>query len=169
MQVLSLNEKKEMASSSRILIVENNSLFSATLCQQLALEGFKNVAAGANPLALKRGMDKAVESIRAELRKLSQTVEGKEQIAQVAALSAHEQEVGDLLEIIRKSGKQLVIEAKPKNIYSNSDDIGGEYKSVTFSIVFQHSSKTLEDSDVNPIIDEIVNFAEKKFHAKLRV
>jgi DNA-binding response OmpR family regulator len=43
MQVLSLNEKKEMASSSRILIVENNSLFSSTLCQQLALEGFKNV------------------------------------------------------------------------------------------------------------------------------
>ena len=43
MQVLSLNEKKEMALSSRILIVENNSLFSASLCQQLALEGFKNV------------------------------------------------------------------------------------------------------------------------------
>ena len=46
---------------------------------------------------------------------------------------------------------------------------GLEFKSVTFAIVFQHSSKTLEDSDVNPIIDEIVNFAEKKFHAKLRV
>ena len=43
MQVLSLNEKKEMALSSRILIVENNALFSASLCQQLALEGFKNV------------------------------------------------------------------------------------------------------------------------------
>tara|TARA_X000000950_G_scaffold280139_1_gene374120 strand:+ start:1171 stop:3549 length:2379 start_codon:yes stop_codon:yes gene_type:complete len=80
-----------------------------------------------------------------------------------------EQEVGELLEVIRKLGRQMVIEAKPKNIYSNSDDIGAEFKSVTFSIVFQHSSKTLEDSDVNPIIDEIVNFAEKKFHAKLRV
>ena len=43
MQVLSLNEKKEMALSSRILIVENNALFSASLCQQLAREGFKNV------------------------------------------------------------------------------------------------------------------------------
>lgn len=43
MQVLSLNEKKEMALSSWILIVENNSPFSAALCQQLALEGFKNV------------------------------------------------------------------------------------------------------------------------------
>ena len=80
-----------------------------------------------------------------------------------------DQEVGDLLELIRKSGRQLVFEVAPKNIYSNSDDIGEEFKSVTFSIVFQHTSKTLEDSDVNPIIDEIVNFAEKKFHAKLRV
>ncbi|MFL3006558.1 MAG: hypothetical protein ACJZ10_01010 [Candidatus Neomarinimicrobiota bacterium] len=80
-----------------------------------------------------------------------------------------DQAVGDLLEIIRKLGKQLVVEAKPKNIYSDSNDIGEEFKSITFSIVFQHSSKTLEDSDVNPIIDEIVNFAEKKFHAKLRV
>ena len=80
-----------------------------------------------------------------------------------------EQEVGGLLEIIRKLGRQLVVEAKPKSIYSNSNDIGEDLKSVTFSIVFQHSSKTLEDSDVNPIIDEIVNFAEKKFHAKLRV
>jgi DNA-binding response OmpR family regulator len=43
MQVLSQNEKKEMAYSSRILIVESNSLFRATLCQQLALEGFTNV------------------------------------------------------------------------------------------------------------------------------
>ena len=43
MQVLSPSEKKEMASSSRIFIVENNSFFSASLCQQLALEGFKNV------------------------------------------------------------------------------------------------------------------------------
>ena len=43
MQVLSLNKKKEMASSSRILIVENNTLFSQTLCHQLALEGFNNV------------------------------------------------------------------------------------------------------------------------------
>ena len=43
MQVLSLNEKKEMALSSRILVVESNALLSATLCQQLKLEGFKNV------------------------------------------------------------------------------------------------------------------------------
>ena len=43
-----------------------------------------------------------------------------------------EQEVGDLIEIIRKLGKQLVIKVKPKNIYSNSDDIGEEFKSVTF-------------------------------------
>jgi phenylalanyl-tRNA synthetase beta subunit len=42
-------------------------------------------------------------------------------------------------------------------------------KSLTFSIVFQHPSKTLEDKDVNPIIDEIIRVAEKDFLAKLRV
>ena len=73
------------------------------------------------------------------------------------------------LEVLPKKVRNNPIKAKPKNIYSNSDDIGEDFKSVTFSIVFQHSSKTLEDSDVNPIIDEIVNFAEKKFNAKLRV
>ena len=80
-----------------------------------------------------------------------------------------EQEVGEILEIIRKLGRQLVVEAKPKNIYSDDSILGEKFKSVTFSIIFQHSSKTLEDSDVNSVIDEIVSFAEKKFHAKLRV
>ena len=77
--------------------------------------------------------------------------------------------VGDVLEAIHKLGKQLIIDAKPVNIYADQDDIGKDFKSVTFSIIFQDSSKTLEDSDVNPIIEEIVNFAEKNFDAKLRV
>ena len=57
----------------------------------------------------------------------------------------------------------------PKNIYFDPYTLGEGLKSVTFSLVFQHSSKTLEESDVNPINDEIVTFAEKKFYAKLRM
>ena len=79
------------------------------------------------------------------------------------------QPVGEVLEAIRRLGKQLIIEANPKNIYYDPGAIGNGLKSVTFSLVFQHSSKTLEESDVNPIIDEIVTFAEKKFYAKLRM
>ena len=100
---------KEAASKTND-VAGDGTTTATVLAQALVTEGFKNVAAGANPLALKRGMDKAVESIRTELRKLSQTVEGKEQIAQVAALSAHEQEVGDLIaEVMEKVGKDGVI------------------------------------------------------------
>ena len=79
-----------------------------------------------------------------------------------------EQVIGEILEAIHKLGKQLVVNAQPVNIYADKDAIGEDFKSVTFSLIFQHSSKTLEDKDVNPIINEIVNFAEKKFDAKLR-
>ena len=79
-----------------------------------------------------------------------------------------EQAVGAILESIHKLGRQLVIGARPINIYTDKNAIGEDYKSVTFSLIFQHSSKTLEDKDVNPIINEIVNFAEKNFDAKLR-
>ena len=79
-----------------------------------------------------------------------------------------EQVIGEILEAIHKLGKQLVVNAQPVNIYADKDAIGEDFKSVTFSLIFQHSSKTLEDKDVNLIINEIVNFAEKKFDAKLR-
>ena len=79
-----------------------------------------------------------------------------------------EQEVGDLLELFFKKGKKLVIDAKPVNIFADEDAIGKDMKSVTFTITFQASSKTLEDKDVNPVIDEIIHVAEKDFLAKLR-
>ena len=63
MQVLSINEKKEMASLSRILIVENNSLFSASLCQQLAADGFKNVT----EVGLLANLDDMVRDVNPDL------------------------------------------------------------------------------------------------------
>ena len=83
---------------------------ATVLAQTMVTEGFKNVAAGANPMALKRGMDQAVEALRDELKKLSKPVEGKEQITQVAALSAHEQVIGELIaDVMEKVGKDGVI------------------------------------------------------------
>src|SRR5919106_6762458 len=63
---------------------------SVVLAQAIITEGFKNTAAGANPMALKRGIEKAVDAILEELKKMARSVESREQIAQVAALSAHE-------------------------------------------------------------------------------
>ena len=83
---------------------------ATVLAQAMVTEGFRNVAAGANPMALKRGMDKAVGVIRGELKKMSKEVEGKEQIAQVAALSAHEEEIGSFIaNVMEKVGKDGVI------------------------------------------------------------
>ena len=83
---------------------------SVVLAQSIINEGFRNVAAGANPMALKRGIDKAVGAVVDELKKMSTSVETRDQIAQVAALSAHENEIGDTIaDAMEKVGKDGVI------------------------------------------------------------
>ena len=83
---------------------------SVVLAQAIIHEGFKNVAAGADPMAMKRGIEKAVVAIKADIKDMSSQVEGKAQIAQVASLSAHETLIGDLIaEVMEKVGKDGVI------------------------------------------------------------
>src|ERR687892_595297 len=80
------------------------------LAQAIINEGFKNVTAGSNPLAIKRGIEKAVGTVVEELRKMSQPVETRERIAQVASLSAHEDAIGQTIaEAMEKVGKDGVI------------------------------------------------------------
>ena len=89
---------------------------SVVLAQFIITDGFRNVAAGANPMALKRGIDKAVDAVVDELKTMSTSVESREQIAQVAALSAHEDEIGqtiaDAMENVGKDGVITVEESK---------------------------------------------------------
>ena len=83
---------------------------SIVLSQAIIHEGFKNVAAGANPMAIKRGIDHAVTRIVAELQGLAQVVETRERIGQVASLSAHEDAIGETIaEAMEKVGKDGVI------------------------------------------------------------
>ena len=70
---------------------------STVVAQAMIRDGFKLLAAGANPLAVKRGIEKAVEGMRGEIRAMSRPVSGKEQISQVAVLSAHDTEMGELI------------------------------------------------------------------------
>ncbi|GAI09792.1 unnamed protein product, partial [marine sediment metagenome] len=78
--------------------------------QSIVSEGFKNIAAGADSQALKRGIEKGVEVVVDELKKMSIPVAGKEQVAQVAALSAVDQEIGNLVaDVMEKVGKDGVI------------------------------------------------------------
>ena len=81
----------------------------------------------------------------------------------------NEQEVGPIMEIFHKYGKKLITQSEAVNLFEDEETVGDGFKSVTFSLIFQDPSKTLEDKDVNPIIDEIIRVAEKTFDAKLRV
>jgi len=83
---------------------------STIVAQAIINEGFKNIAAGADSMALKRGVDKGVEALVDELKKMSIPVAGKEQVAQVAAISAIDPEIGDLIaDVMEKVGKDGVI------------------------------------------------------------
>ena len=83
---------------------------SIVLSQAIIHEGFKNVTAGSNPMAIKRGIDHAVGSIVTELQGMSQPVETRERIGQVASLSAHEDAIGETIaEAMEKVGKDGVI------------------------------------------------------------
>src|SRR5919205_1198162 len=83
---------------------------ATVLAQAIVREGLKNVAAGANPMALKRGIEKAVDSVVENLKSQSKSVSGKEDIARVATISAREREIGDVIaDAIEKVGKDGVV------------------------------------------------------------
>lgn len=83
---------------------------ATVLAQAMVKEGLRNVAAGAAPASLKRGIDKAVEAVSAKLLENAREIEGKEEIAQVAALSAQDETIGSTIaEAFDKVGKDGVI------------------------------------------------------------
>jgi chaperonin GroEL len=83
---------------------------ATVLAQAVVREGLKNVAAGANPMALKRGIEQAVDSVVEDLKSQSKEISGKEDIARVATISAREREIGDTIaDAIDKVGKDGVV------------------------------------------------------------
>jgi chaperonin GroEL len=100
---------------------------ATVLAQAIVREGVKNVAAGANPMALKRGLEKGVEAVVDALRDMARPVAGKEQIAQVASISAVDQEVGDLIaDVMEKVGKDGVITVEEsKGLHMETEFVDG--------------------------------------------
>jgi chaperonin GroEL len=83
---------------------------ATVLAQAIVREGMRMVAAGANPMMLKRGLETGVTSVIEAVRDLATPVAGKEQIAQVATISGHDQEIGDIIaDVMEKVGKDGVI------------------------------------------------------------
>src|SRR5262247_2072670 len=83
---------------------------ATVLAQAIVREGLKNVSAGANPMALKRGIEKSVDTVVEDLKKQSKEISGKEDIARVASISSREREIGDVIaDAIEKVGKDGVV------------------------------------------------------------
>ena len=101
---------KEVATKTSDLAGDGTTT-ATVLAQAIFREGLKNVTAGANPMAIKRGIDKAVEKVVAELKALSTDTKGKKEIAQVGTISANnDEEIGNLIaDAMEKVGKDGVI------------------------------------------------------------
>src|SRR2546430_4333943 len=91
---------------------------ATVLAQALVREGLRNVAAGANPMALKRGIEKATEAVAEQLLKTAKEVETKEQIAATASISAADTTIGELIaDAMDKVGKEGVITVEESNTF----------------------------------------------------
>lgn len=100
---------KEVASNTND-VAGDGTTTATVLAQIMVSTGMKNVTAGCSPIALKRGMDRAVETVVEELNKISKDVSGKEEIAQVASISANDPEIGQkIAEAMDRVGKDGVI------------------------------------------------------------
>jgi chaperonin GroEL len=88
------------------------------LAQAIVREGLKNVAAGANPMAIKRGIERAVDVAVEEIKNMSKEISGKEDIARVATISADDREIGDVIaDAIEKVGKDGVVNVEESNTF----------------------------------------------------
>jgi chaperonin GroEL len=100
---------REVATSTNN-VAGDGTTTATVLAQALVREGLKNVAAGANPIALRRGIEKAVAAVSEDIKKSANDVNGKEDIARVATISARDREIGDVIaDAIEKVGKDGVV------------------------------------------------------------
>ena len=117
---------KEIASKTND-IAGDGTTTATVLGQAIVREGLKNVTAGANPMALKRGIEKGAEAVIAQLQKDASKVTTRERMAQVASISAADTEIGDLIgEVMEKVGKDGVITVEEsKGIETETEFVEG--------------------------------------------
>jgi chaperonin GroEL len=100
---------REVATSTND-VAGDGTTTATVLAQAIVRDGLKNVAAGANPMAIKRGVERAVEQVVEHLKTQSKEISGREDIARVATISAREREIGDVIaDAIEKVGKDGVV------------------------------------------------------------
>ncbi len=128
----------------------------AVLAQAIANLGFRNVSAGSNPIAVKRGVDKGVEMIVKELEKKAKKISGLEEISQVATISANnDKELGDMIGgVFEKVGKDGVITVEEAKGFDDEVEYteGMEFDNGYVSAYFVNNAETLETVMDNPYI-----------------
>lgn len=128
---------------------------ATVLAQAMIREGLKNVTAGANPMILRKGIDKAVTRALEELKDISKPIESKEAIAQVAAISAADEEVGELIaEAMERVGKDGVITIEESRGFTTELDVveGMQFDRGYLSPYMISDSDKMEASLDNPYI-----------------
>jgi len=114
---------KEVASKTND-IAGDGTTSAVLLCQAIATEGLKNVAAGANPLALRKGIIKAKDAVVQALKEMSKPITTREEKAQVAIISAQDKEMGNLIaEVMEEVGKDGVITTEESKTFGLSKEI----------------------------------------------
>lgn len=114
---------KEVATKTND-IAGDGTTTATILAQAIVTEGLKNVAAGANPLEIKKGLEIGTQAIVNELKKLSKSISNKSEIAQVATISAQNEEIGEMLaDIMHELGKDSVITVEESQTFGLSKDV----------------------------------------------
>ncbi len=171
---------KEVATKTSDLAGDGTTT-ATVLAQAIFREGLKNVTAGSNPMALKRGIDKAVTAVVEELHKISVPTKGKKEIAQVGAISANnDKEIGDLIaEAMEKVGKDGVITVEEaKGLETTLETVDGMqfdrgYLSPYFvtdpdkmeailedAVILIHDKKISSMKDLLPILEKVAQMGK---------
>ena len=145
---------KEVASKTND-VAGDGTTTATVLAQSIVKEGLKNVTAGANPVFIKRGIDKAVARVVEEMKKLSTPVEGKEDIAHIASISGNDAEVGRIIaDAMDKVGKDGVITVEESKGTATTVEVveGMEFDRGYVSGYFVTNTETMEAELENPYI-----------------
>ncbi len=145
---------KEVASKTND-VAGDGTTTATVLAQAIVTEGLKNVAAGANPMLIKRGIDKAVEAAVAELKRLAIPVKTTDDIAHVASIAANDEEIGRLIaNAMEKVGKDGVITVEESKGMETEVEIveGMEFDRGYISAYFVTNTETMEAELEDPYI-----------------
>jgi chaperonin GroEL len=173
---------KEAASKTND-VAGDGTTTATVLAQTILKEGLKNVAAGANPMIIKRGIQKGVDALVENLRKQSKQIKGREEIAQIAAISAADQEIGDLIgkvmDKVGKDGAITVEESKGLGLedeYVEGMEFDRGYISPYFATNQERMEAEIEDpyilitdskisavSDILPTLEKVTQTGNKDF------